>query len=91
MDFTTNDECGLLVEGHERPPIILCPWHHPYYQRLFEQDIGMAKAMDLYMWSLHVDRPREGPPGDLGSGRQARVRARDRLPQLPQEGPAARR
>ncbi|HWX87120.1 MAG TPA: hypothetical protein VNX67_02995, partial [Solirubrobacteraceae bacterium] len=26
MDFTTNDECGLLVEGHERPPIILCPW-----------------------------------------------------------------
>lgn len=54
MDFTTNDECGLLVEGHERPPIILCPWHHPYYQRLFEQDIGMAKAMDLYMWSLHV-------------------------------------
>jgi len=48
MDFTTNDECGLLVEGHEHPPIILCPWHHPYYQRLFEQ------AMDLYMWSLHV-------------------------------------
>jgi GNAT superfamily N-acetyltransferase len=54
MDFTTNDECGLLIEGHERPPIILCPWHHPYYQRLFEQDIGMAKSMDLYMWSLHV-------------------------------------
>ncbi|HTD58844.1 MAG TPA: hypothetical protein VK672_08115, partial [Solirubrobacteraceae bacterium] len=55
MDFTTNDECGLLVEGHERPPIILCPWHHPYYQRIFEQDIGMDKAMDLYMWSLYVD------------------------------------
>jgi GNAT superfamily N-acetyltransferase len=55
MDFTTNDECGLLVEGHERPPIILCPWHHPYYQRIFEQDIGMEKAMDLYMWSLYVD------------------------------------
>ena len=54
MDFTTNDECGLLVEGHERPPIILCPWHHPYYQRIFEQDLGMDKAMDLYMWSLHV-------------------------------------
>ncbi|MGA9284734.1 MAG: hypothetical protein WBV85_04765 [Solirubrobacteraceae bacterium] len=54
MDFTTNDECGLLIEGHERPPIILCPWHHPYYQRLFEQDIGMTKAMDLYMWSLYV-------------------------------------
>jgi GNAT superfamily N-acetyltransferase len=54
MDFTTNDECGLLIEGHERPPIILCPWHHPYYQRLLETDLGYEKAMDLNMWSLHV-------------------------------------
>lgn len=54
MDFTTNDECGLLIEGHERPPIILCPWHHPYYQPLLEQGLGLEKAMDLYMWSLHI-------------------------------------
>jgi GNAT superfamily N-acetyltransferase len=54
MDFTTNDECGLLIEGHERPPIILCPWHHRYYQRLFEAEVGIAKSMDLYMWSLYV-------------------------------------
>jgi GNAT superfamily N-acetyltransferase len=55
MDFTTNDECGLLIAGHERPPIILCSWHHPYYQRIFEQDVGLEKAMDLHMWSLWVD------------------------------------
>jgi GNAT superfamily N-acetyltransferase len=54
MDFTTNDEIGVLIAGHEYRPIILCPWHHPYYQRLLEQDAGMEKAMDLYMWSLHV-------------------------------------
>jgi GNAT superfamily N-acetyltransferase len=54
MDFTTNDEIGLLIAGHEHRPIILCPWHHPYYQRLIEQDAGMEKAMDLFMWSLHV-------------------------------------
>lgn len=54
MDFTTNDEIGLLIAGHERPPVILCPWHHPYYQRLFEHDLGMGKAMDVYMWSLHI-------------------------------------
>ena len=54
MDFTTNDEIGVLIAGHEHPPIILCPWHHRYYQRLFEQDIGIDKAMDLYMWSLDV-------------------------------------
>ena len=54
MDFTTNDEIGLLIQGHEHPPIILCPWQHPYYQRLIEQDAGLQKAMDLFMWSLHV-------------------------------------
>jgi len=53
MDFTTNDECGLLVEGHERPPIILSTWHHPYYQQLLEGE-GLAKVMDLLMWSLHI-------------------------------------
>ena len=53
MDFTTNDECGLLIEGHERPPIILSTWHHPYYQALLEGE-GLEKAMDLLMWSLHI-------------------------------------
>jgi GNAT superfamily N-acetyltransferase len=53
MDFTTNDECGLLIEGHERRPIILSPWHHPYYEGLIEGQ-GLTKAMDLHMWSLWV-------------------------------------
>jgi GNAT superfamily N-acetyltransferase len=53
MDFTTNDECGLMIEGHERPPIILSSWHHPYYQALLEGE-GLEKAMDLLMWSLHI-------------------------------------
>src|SRR4051794_6850038 len=55
MDYTTNDECGLLIEGHERPPIILCPWQHPYYQRLLEETCGLGKAMDLQMWELHIE------------------------------------
>ena len=55
MDFTTNDECGLLIEGHEHAPIILSPWQHPYYQQLLERDGELRKAMDLYMWKLYVD------------------------------------
>jgi GNAT superfamily N-acetyltransferase len=56
MDFTTNDECGLLVEGHDHPPMILQGWHHPYYQRLLEGDgNGLTKAMDLYMWHLSLE------------------------------------
>jgi GNAT superfamily N-acetyltransferase len=53
MDFTTNDECGVLVDGFELPPTILTGWHHPYYQRLLE-GYGLTKAMDLYMWDLKV-------------------------------------
>jgi hypothetical protein len=56
MDFTTNDECGLLVEGHERPPLVLQGWHHPYYRGLLE-DYGLGKAMDLYMWYLELTDP----------------------------------
>src|SRR6266516_1174257 len=55
MDFTTNDECGLLVEGHDRAPIILTPWQHPYYQGLLE-GCGLTKAMDAFMWELYVDK-----------------------------------
>ena len=53
LDFTTNHECGLLVEGHERMPQILENWHHPYYGALLE-GCGLEKAMDLLKWSLHV-------------------------------------
>lgn len=53
FDFSTNHECGLLVEGHELKPQVLEFWHHPYYRELLEK-AGMAKAMDLYKWELHV-------------------------------------
>jgi len=54
MDFTTNDECGVLIEGHDMLPTILTNWHHRYYPALIE-GAGLTKAMDLYMWSLMID------------------------------------
>ena len=53
MDFTTNDECGILVDGFDKLPTILTNWHFPYYQQLFD-GYGLQKAMDLYMWDLKV-------------------------------------
>ena len=61
LDFSTNHECGLLVDGHELRPQILENWHHPYYAALIE-GCGYAKAMDLYKWSLHVDGRSEVMP-----------------------------
>lgn len=54
QDFTMNDECGLLVEGHGRPPVIGTGWQPPYYQGLLE-GAGLAKAMDLYIWELRIE------------------------------------
>ncbi len=54
QDFTMNDECGLLVEGFDRPPVIGTGWHPPYYAELLE-GAGLARAMDLYMWELHIE------------------------------------
>jgi GNAT superfamily N-acetyltransferase len=53
MDYTTNDEVGLMIEGFERRPIILSSWHHPYYRPLIES-YGLEKAVDWLMWSLHI-------------------------------------
>lgn len=51
MDFNTNHECGVLVEGHELRPQILENWHHPYYAGLLE-GYGLTKAMDLLKWQI---------------------------------------
>jgi GNAT superfamily N-acetyltransferase len=53
MDFTMNDESGVLIEGHEREPMVKQPWHPPYYQELCER-AGLEKAVDLYMWELTI-------------------------------------
>lgn len=61
MDFTMNDEVGILIEGFELRPMLKQPWHPPYYQRLMEA-AGLAKAQDLLMWNLEVsDRSRVLP------------------------------
>jgi hypothetical protein len=59
MDFTTNDECGLLVDGYDREPIILQPWQPPYYKELLE-GLGMTKAMDMRMWDLWLGKLKQG-------------------------------
>ena len=53
MDFTMNDESGVLIDGFDRDPMIKQPWHPPHYQRLCES-AGLAKAVDLLTWELQI-------------------------------------
>ncbi len=59
MDFTTNDECGLLIEGYDEPSMVLEPWHPPHYRRLIEAH-GLVKEIDLLMWELWFGELKEG-------------------------------
>ena len=61
MDFTLNDESGVLVEGFEREPMIKQPWHPPYYAERLDE-LGMARVMDLLTWELQIaDREKMRP------------------------------
>lgn len=49
MNPSTNHECGLLVEGYETSPSIMCTHNPRYYEKLVE-GVGMAKAKDLHAY-----------------------------------------
>jgi GNAT superfamily N-acetyltransferase len=59
MDFTMNDEAGLLIDGFDQPAIVLEPWHPPYYSRQLDA-LGYGKAMDLLIWRLYFGELAEG-------------------------------
>ena len=61
MDFSMNEESGVLIEGYEREPLIRQPWHPAYYRRLCE-GAGLEKAMDLYSWHLDISDREEMLP-----------------------------
>lgn len=44
--FSTNDECGLLIEGFDTPPTLMMPHNPPYYVDLLRA-AGFAKSKDL--------------------------------------------
>lgn len=44
--FSTNDECGLVVDGFDTPPAVMNPHNPRYYVGLVER-AGFAKVMDL--------------------------------------------
>jgi GNAT superfamily N-acetyltransferase len=63
MDFSTNDEIGILVEGFDLRPRILEPWHPPFYNELIEAE-GFAKTMDVLMWDLQFGQLKDGEKFD---------------------------
>ena len=52
MNPTTNDECGLLIDGFDSPPVFMMTYNPRYYPPLLEAR-GFRKAKDLL--AFHMD------------------------------------
>jgi ribosomal protein S18 acetylase RimI-like enzyme len=56
MSFSTNHECGFLVEDFDSPPVVMMTYNQPYLPKLAER-FGLKKAMDLLAYKLTNDDP----------------------------------
>lgn len=57
FNLSTNDELyspGILLDGFDRPPLLLMAHNPPYYRRLFEE-AGWAKQKDLLSYWLEKE------------------------------------
>ncbi|MFP4176140.1 MAG: N-acetyltransferase [Candidatus Brocadiia bacterium] len=54
LNFSTNEECGLLVDGFDTPPAIMMPHNKQYYPALLRK-AGYRKARDLLALDYHSD------------------------------------
>ncbi len=48
---STNETCGLLVEGFDDPPTFMMAYNPPYYQILLEE-YGLEKVKDLLAYEM---------------------------------------
>ncbi len=51
MNFSTNEECGLLIKGFDGSPLIMMTYNPPWYKELIEA-AGFSKVKDLFAYRL---------------------------------------
>lgn len=56
MNFSTNHDCGFLIDGFDSPPTVMMPYNHPYLPKLAER-FGLKKSMDLVAYLITKDKP----------------------------------
>lgn len=56
IDLSTHNNCLLLVDGFDSPPMVMMPYNPPYYPEFIERD-GWHKAKDAYAYNFPLDKP----------------------------------
>jgi len=62
FNLSINQEAGLLVSGHDSPPMLMTPHDQPHLAQMIER-FGYAKERDLL---AYLYRTEAEPPDDLG-------------------------
>lgn len=82
FNLSVNQECGLLVEGFSRPPMVMMPHGRPWYGPRVEAE-GYAPARDLLAYWVNTDftppRVMESLLRRYGSAVRLRTLRRDRM------------
>jgi hypothetical protein len=55
MNFSTNDECGTLIDGFDSRPLVFMTYNPTYYPKLIEA-AGYGIGMDLYAYAMEVEK-----------------------------------
>jgi len=57
--WSVNEECGLLIDGFDTPPVVMMPYGRADYQSMIEAQ-GFKKAIDMlaYQADLYAGYPR---------------------------------
>lgn len=61
FNFSVNEECGLLVDGFDTPPVMMMLHGRPDYAPALER-IGYSKAMDMFAYMIRMGETFEPPP-----------------------------
>ena len=71
--WSVNEECGLLVEGFDTPPVVMMPYGRPDYQAMIEA-AGLVKATDMFAFQADLNA---GYPRPKQTQMMLRVAERD--------------
>jgi GNAT superfamily N-acetyltransferase len=58
VNFSTNDTCGILIDGYDSPPAIMMTYQKKYHQDFLER-FGFGKKMDLLAYRLMPENTEE--------------------------------
>jgi GNAT superfamily N-acetyltransferase len=60
VNLSTNETCGVLIDGYDTPPVAMMTYNKPYYNDLLLQ-LGYGKNTDLLAYQITPDGLRDKP------------------------------